>query len=63
VHEHIKVELIKGEVPRNRYFFPDEQIKEKHFQVDQSFYAETEAFKRFNINRGHMAAAGNYSNS
>jgi hypothetical protein len=33
------------------------------FQVDNTYYADTKAFKRFNVNRGHMAAAGNYSGS
>jgi DNA/RNA endonuclease G (NUC1) len=53
--------LAEGDAPRAKFFFPEETIPEKHFQVDQSFFYETEAYKRFNVNRGHMAAAGNYS--
>lgn len=63
VHEILTKSLIEGDAPRAKFFFPDENIKEKHLQVDQSFFAETEAFRRFSVNRGHMAAAGNYSSN
>ena len=29
--------------------------------MDNSYYIDTKAYRRFNFNRGHMAAAGNYN--
>lgn len=54
---------MSGDAPRSKFFFVDENIKEKHFQADQSNFRDTEAYKILKVNRGHMAAAGNYSSS
>jgi DNA/RNA endonuclease G (NUC1) len=61
VHELITKEIADGDAPRAKYFYPSDHIKERHFQVDGNYFYETKAYKLFNINRGHMAAAGNYS--
>lgn len=52
---------MEGDTPRAKDFHPDDHIKQKHFQVDNSYYKEPQAYYKLQLNRGHMAAAGNYS--
>lgn len=54
---------MEGDTPRAKDFHPDDHIKQKHFQVDNSYYKEPQAYYKLQLNRGHMAAAGNYSGS
>ena len=41
VHEYITKQLAVGDAPRAKFFYPDQNIVEKHFQMDHSFFTET----------------------
>lgn len=54
---------ITGDAQRAKYFHKDPNITPSKFAVTNEFYLKTGAYRNFNYNRGHMAAASDFSSS
>jgi DNA/RNA endonuclease G (NUC1) len=61
VHEILNLATITGDAERRGSFFPDPNIHPSKFAVTNDYYFSTNAWRVHHLNRGHMAAAGNYS--
>lgn len=53
--------MIDGDAKRKDEFFPDKGIEPQKFAITNEYFQLTKAYRNFGLNRGHMAAAGNYS--
>lgn len=62
VHELISQKTVHGDAKRNDRFFEETQVSSR-FRATDDHYKKTQSYKQLNINRGHMAAAGNYYRS
>ena len=60
VHELLDKNVIDGDAKREN-FFPDKHIEPQKFAVNNDNYKLSSAYSTHRFNRGHMAAAGNYS--
>lgn len=63
VHELLDLNTIQGEAERAKSFHVDANIQPQKFAVSNDFFYKTGAYRNFEMTRGHMAAASNYSSS
>lgn len=49
-----------GKAERSNVFFEEPQVPEE-YRAKEEHFKKTQAYKKLNLSRGHMAAAGNYN--